>query len=129
MRDNQELARATLKIVLRDIEVLTEKRFKREEAAKIIDAEWPVLAHLLTQKLRCDHPAACEGLALDEKSCGWCADLHDLRALVDNVTKIYDYMTGGKVSKPLTLPSVVIAIHEDEFRCAPRPRPRGRRKR
>lgn len=61
----------------------------------------------------CGHPKICEGMALDGKSCGWCADIADLHVIAGHLSKIYDYMTNGKITKPMTLPSVVISEHED----------------
>ena len=52
-------------------------------------------------------------MALDGKSCGWCADLEDERILSDHLTKIYMYMTEGRISKPMTFPTEVIDVHED----------------
>ena len=63
--------------------------------------------------LPCGHPAACMGMSLDEKSCGWCADLADETVLCEHLTTVYMYMSNGIVSKPMTLPEVVIMLHED----------------
>ena len=40
-------------------------------------------------------------------------ELHDFRVLVDNVAKVYDVITGGRISKPMTIPSAVIGVYED----------------
>lgn len=40
-------------------------------------------------------------------------ELADIGILVQHLTKIYDYASGGKVTKPMTLPEVVIALSED----------------
>ena len=40
-------------------------------------------------------------------------ELHDAQMYYDHCTRIYDHVTNGRVSKPNTLPSVVIAIHDD----------------
>jgi len=34
--------------------------------------------------------------------------------LYDNLSKVYDYVSGGKVSKPLTDPQVVIQLYQQE---------------
>lgn len=40
-------------------------------------------------------------------------ELHDYGVLLDSVGRVYDNVTGGKVSKPNTDPDVVIALAED----------------
>jgi hypothetical protein len=35
-------------------------------------------------------------------------ELHDYRTLIRNVSKVYDHVTGGYISKPMTNPDVVI---------------------
>ena len=63
--------------------------------------------------LPCGHPAACKGMALDGKTCGWCADLADEKVIMEHLTTIYMYMSNNVVSKPMTLPEEVIALHEN----------------
>lgn len=62
---------------------------------------------------KCGHPGPCRGLALDGNSCGWCADIQDMGVLSDHLSVIYDYMSGGRISKPMTLPEEVIEVHEE----------------
>ena len=40
-------------------------------------------------------------------------ELYDLDLLAHNTSVVYDHVTGGKISKPLTLPAIVIAAYED----------------
>lgn len=40
-------------------------------------------------------------------------ELHDLETVADNVPKVYDHVTGGRISKANTLANVVIAVHDD----------------
>ena len=40
-------------------------------------------------------------------------ELYDFRGLMDGAAKVYDHVTGGRISKVLTLPSVVIAVADD----------------
>lgn len=42
-------------------------------------------------------------------------ELHDYANLLDNVPKVYDYVTGGLVSKPLTDPSVVMELADEHY--------------
>lgn len=41
------------------------------------------------------------------------AELHDYYTLICEVPKVYDHITGGRISKPNTLASVVIAEHDE----------------
>lgn len=40
-------------------------------------------------------------------------ELHDYRTLIRNVPQVYDHVTGGKVSKPMTDPEVVKSLYDD----------------
>lgn len=40
-------------------------------------------------------------------------ELHDYRVLMENVPKVYDSVTGGRISKPMTKPEAVISEAED----------------
>lgn len=40
-------------------------------------------------------------------------ELCDFSMLISFVPKVYDHVTGGQASKPLTLPSVICALHDD----------------
>lgn len=64
----------------------------------------------------CDHPIGCVELLPDGRwGCGWCADLSDLYMVMDNVSKVYMHVTGGRISKPNTSADAVIAEADD--RC------------
>lgn len=41
-------------------------------------------------------------------------ELHDFSTLIHNASRVYDHVTGGKISKVNTLPEVVIAVADDE---------------
>lgn len=43
------------------------------------------------------------------------AELADLRMIAGEVGKVYDHVTGGRVSKPTTLASVVISLADDRL--------------
>ena len=43
-------------------------------------------------------------------------ELHDFKTLVRNVSLVYDHVTGGRISKPMTDPGVVIAEADDCYR-------------
>lgn len=46
------------------------------------------------------------------------AELNDYRMLLESVPKVYDHVTGGRVSKPNTIASAVIAEHDEHVeRC------------
>jgi hypothetical protein len=40
-------------------------------------------------------------------------ELCDFSVLINNIPKIFDAITGGMVSKPMTDPDVVISLHDD----------------
>ncbi|WP_297525145.1 hypothetical protein [Sulfurovum sp.] len=40
-------------------------------------------------------------------------ELYDFSVLIWNVSKVYDHITDGKVSNPLTCPDIVIALSDD----------------
>jgi hypothetical protein len=40
-------------------------------------------------------------------------ELHDYHVVTSNVSKVYDSITNGRISKPNTLASAVIAVVED----------------
>lgn len=40
-------------------------------------------------------------------------ELHDYRTLLKNVPQVYDHVTGGKVTKPMTDPEVVKSLFDD----------------
>jgi len=40
-------------------------------------------------------------------------ELSDFSKLIENIPLVYDHITNGQVSKPLTDPNVVIALHDD----------------
>ena len=42
-------------------------------------------------------------------------ELHDFGILLSNVPKVYEYITGGMLSKPMTDPDVIITMAEDKF--------------
>ncbi len=42
-------------------------------------------------------------------------ELHDYSVLLENVPKVYCHITGGKISKPNTFASVVIAEADDSY--------------
>ena len=45
-------------------------------------------------------------------------ELHDFYTLIRNVSLVYDHITGGRISKPLTDPKVVIDEAEASYqRC------------
>ena len=41
-------------------------------------------------------------------------ELHDYHRMLGEVPKVYDHVTGGRISKPNTPASAVIAEHDDE---------------
>ena len=43
-------------------------------------------------------------------------ELFDFYTMIDNVPKVYDHITGGRISKPLTDPQVVIDEAEQSYR-------------
>lgn len=43
----------------------------------------------------------------------WCGDIQDLETVCHNLSIVYEHFTQGRVSKPMTLPKVVIAIADD----------------
>lgn len=43
-------------------------------------------------------------------------ELHDYHLLMNHVAIVYDHITGGKISKPLTDPQTVIAVADDSYR-------------
>lgn len=49
-------------------------------------------------------------------------ELHDFHTLIDNVSLVYDHITCGRISKPLTDPKIVIdeaeSIYQDGLRLA-----------
>ncbi len=45
-------------------------------------------------------------------------ELHDYRALLENVPKVYDHITNGRISKPLTPADVVCSVADEEFNKA-----------
>lgn len=67
------------------------------------------------EKLVCGHPACCIGKVdehnpNEEPHCLWCGDIQDLSTVLNNLAEVYSHITNGRVSKPMTLPSVVKAI-------------------
>ncbi len=40
-------------------------------------------------------------------------ELYDFHVLIGNIPIIFDHVTGGGCSKPMTKPEVVIALHDD----------------
>ena len=38
---------------------------------------------------------------------------HDFMLLVHNVSRVYEHVTGGQASKPLTTAEQIIALHDD----------------
>ncbi len=70
----------------------------------------------MRKPMACEHPAACEGLAGelgDQPGCGWCGDLADLRMVTGHLSRTYMHFSGGRISKPNTLPEEVFAIAAD----------------
>ena len=70
----------------------------------------------MRERLPCGHPAACGGLAGpngDQPGCGWCADISDNGMLIDHLMRTYDHFSGGRISKPLTLPEEIFAVAND----------------
>lgn len=64
-------------------------------------------------RLECGHPAAALGrVNADDKSepvhCLWCGDIADLDQVLRNLGEVYDHVTGGRISKPLTHAAEVI---------------------
>jgi hypothetical protein len=43
-------------------------------------------------------------------------ELHDFSTLMHNVSLVYEHVTGGQVSKPLTDPEVVKTMADDHYR-------------
>lgn len=43
-------------------------------------------------------------------------ELADFSMLIDNLSKIYDYISGGLVSKPNTRPEAVIQLFEEQLK-------------
>lgn len=41
-------------------------------------------------------------------------ELHDFKTLMDNVSTVYDEVTGGRASKPMTNPRVVMQLAHEE---------------
>ena len=68
-----------------------------------------------SKSLDCGHPTICHGKVneSDEPHCLWCGDIKDLETVCHNLALVYDHVTGGRVSKPLTDPQVVIALADD----------------
>lgn len=60
--------------------------------------------------LECGHPIECLGMAADDKGCGWCGDIADMGVLADHLSRTYDHFSGGRISKPMTLPSEVFDV-------------------
>jgi len=67
------------------------------------------------EKPTCSHPINCVGKVHenDEPHCLWCGDLTDLSFVLTNLAKVYDHVTGGLISKPMTPADVVIAHADD----------------
>lgn len=42
-------------------------------------------------------------------------ELYDYSRLIENIMKVYDRLTGGMISKPLTDPDTVIQVAEEHF--------------
>lgn len=42
-------------------------------------------------------------------------ELHDYRLLLDSVPNVYDYVTGGNISKPFTEPSIVCELADIHY--------------
>lgn len=42
-------------------------------------------------------------------------ELYDYAILIDNVSKVYDHVTGGVVSKPLTNPEIVKELADEHY--------------
>lgn len=42
-------------------------------------------------------------------------ELHDYHTLLENVPKVYDHVTGGRVSKPNTDPAVVMSEADQHY--------------
>lgn len=66
----------------------------------------------------CGHPKVAIGKvnqdnANEEPHCLWCGDLSDLSYVLDSLGRVYCHITGGRVSKPMTDPYVVIAMADD----------------
>ena len=69
-----------------------------------------------TEFLLCGHPRACDGMAGpdgDQHGCGWCADIADNKTLIDHLSRTYAHFSGGRISKPMTLPEEVFREAED----------------
>lgn len=43
-------------------------------------------------------------------------ELFDFHNLITNTSRVYDYVTGGAVSKPLTDPSVVCSLSDEHYK-------------
>src|ERR1700712_1031000 len=66
--------------------------------------------------LACGHPAACEGLAGvsgDQYTVVGNVGTPSTAGLIDHLSRTYDHFSGGRISKPLTLPEEVFAIADD----------------
>ncbi len=79
--------------------------------------KWPVKKALeaRSQSQDCSHPVECIGKVheSDTPHCLWCGDLKDLSFVLESLGKVYCHVTGGHISKPMTLPEVVIAVADD----------------
>ena len=42
-------------------------------------------------------------------------ELYDFSTIIRNISIVYDHVTGGAISKPLTLPEIVIAIADEHY--------------
>jgi hypothetical protein len=88
--------------------------FAMLNASRAIDQlRWPRIGYL-----ECGHPETSIGKVNEDDNnetphCLWCGDIQDMGTLVQHVTTIYDWATNGRISKPMTLPSEVIAVAED----------------
>lgn len=84
--------------------------------ARYAFVEW-AQAYFKYTPLACGHPSVCIGKvsndSAEEPHCLWCGDITDLETVCNNLALVYDHVTGGKVSKPMTDPDVVIALADD----------------
>lgn len=72
----------------------------------------------LKGELPCGHPIQALGRVSPEDQseeihCLWCGDIKDLEFITENVSRVYDHVTGGKFSKVMTKASAVIAACDD----------------
>ena len=42
-------------------------------------------------------------------------ELHDFYTLIENVSIVYDYVTGGLASKPLTNPDTICSLADEHY--------------